>query len=47
MLSNTSKLAKKNDTQPKRVGEEMLPHFPQKPHFNNMNSKYTLCPNLN
>jgi hypothetical protein len=33
MFSKTLKLAKKNDTQPKQRGEEMLPDIPPKPNL--------------
>ncbi len=33
MFSKTLKLAKKNDTQPKQGGEEILPHIPPKPNL--------------
>jgi len=43
----THKIAKKNDTQPKQ-GEEMLPHFPPKPHLKRKKSEnYIQCSNLN
>jgi hypothetical protein len=33
MLLKHTNLQRKNDTQEKEGGEEMLPHFPPKPHL--------------
>ncbi len=44
----TSKLAKKNDTQPKQGGGQMLPHFPLESHLEQQKIKnYFLLDNLN